>query len=248
MLSDEQLLRYSRQLVLPELDLVGQERLLGARILVVGAGGIGSPLLWYLAASGVGHITLIDHDVVEAHNLPRQVLFDAQDIGLLKSQVAARKLTNHYPDTSVEAICAELRHVDELPATHFDLLVDATDTPSAGRILNEAALQRGVPLLYLAGIAMEGRLFVAQGYERDKACLECYLGTGSDSRAGCTTLGVLAPSVGALALLGATQVIRLLLGESLDGLFCIDTWRFNTLRLEVRKDANCTACGFVAKE
>lgn len=243
MLSDGQLLRYSRQLVLPELDLAGQRKLLDSRVLVVGAGGLGCPLLLYLASSGVGHITVIDHDVVEAHNLPRQVLFDGQDIGRQKASVVADKLMRQHPDTTVYPLSQKLAEVSHIPEGSFDLIIDATDTPSVGAVLNTYSIDREVPLLYLAAVAMEGRLFLARGYESDKPCLQCYFGSTPDPTGGCHTLGVLAPAVGAIALLGATQALRWLLGEQPEGLLCLDAWRLNTLKLQVAKSTGCSACG-----
>jgi adenylyltransferase/sulfurtransferase len=242
MLSDHQLLRYSRQLVLPEVDLVGQQRLLSARVLLVGAGGIGCPVALYLASSGVGNLTVIDHDVVALHNLPRQILFDDRDLGQPKAAVMKRKLAGQCPDTEVHAELFQLESVEQLSGQAFDLVIDATDSPNVGSVLNAFSLQRRVPVLYLAAVAMEGRLFLAQGYLPNSPCLQCYLGDAPDPMGGCATLGVLAPSVGALALLGSTQAIRLLLGDALDDLLCVDTWRGNTLRLQIAKNKHCSAC------
>jgi molybdopterin/thiamine biosynthesis adenylyltransferase len=243
MLSDDQLLRYSRQLVLPELDLTGQKKLLESRVLVVGAGGLGCPLIVYLASSGVGHITVVDYDVVEAHNLPRQVVFDSEDIGKQKALVVADKLSRRYPDAAVHAVSLKLTEVSQVPEGTFDLIIDATDTPSVGAVLNTYSIDREVPLLYLAAVAMEGRLFFARGYEIDQPCLQCYFGSAADPLGGCHTLGVLAPAVGAIALLGATQVLRSLLGEMPEGLLCLDAWRLHTLKLQVAKRDGCTGCG-----
>lgn len=243
MLSDDQLLRYSRQLVLSELDLIGQRKLLDSRVLVVGAGGLGCPLVLYLASSGVGHITIVDHDVVELHNLPRQVLFDEQDVGNKKALVIADKLNQQYPDTAVDAVCLRLTEVSQLPDVTFDLIIDATDTPSVGLVLNAYSIVHRVPLLYLAAVAMEGRLFLARGYEIDRPCLQCYFGSTVEPAGGCHTLGVLAPAVGALGLLGATQALRSLLGEMPETLLCLDAWRLNALQLQVAKSEGCAACG-----
>lgn len=243
MLSDDQLLRYSRQLVLPELDLVGQTKLLESRVLVVGAGGLGCPLVLYLASSGIGYITIIDHDVVEAHNLPRQVLFDERDLGHKKALVVAEKLTRQYPDSDIDAITLKLTAASQVPESHFDLIIDATDTPSVGAVLNTYSINRQVPLLYMAAVAMEGRLFFARGYDTNKPCLQCYLGGAADPLGGCHTLGVLAPAVGAIALLGATQAIRSLLGDPPEGLTCLDAWGLNTLKLQLTKRDECSACG-----
>lgn len=243
MLSDDQLLRYSRQLVLPQLDLIGQKKLLESRVLVVGAGGLGCPLILYLASSGVGHITVVDYDVVEPHNLPRQIVFDEGDIGQQKARVLADKLGSRYPDVTVDPVCVKLAAGHQVPADDFDLIIDATDTPSVGALLNACSIQRRIPLLYLAAVAMEGRLFLARGYQTDKPCLQCYFGSAEDPVGGCHTFGVLAPAVGALALLGATQGLRVLLGEMPEGLLCLDAWRLNTLKLQITKRDECSACG-----
>ena len=242
MLSDQQLFRFSRQLLVPQVDLIGQRALLDAKVLVVGMGGIGNPLALYLASSGVGHLTLVDYDQVELHNLPRQVLLTDADLGRPKVTVVAEKLTLQCPDVDIQACDGRIEDlIDTLG--QFDILVDATDSVTVAHFLNRYSVQHHVPLLYLSAICTEGRLFMARGWRDDSACLGCWLPELSDQNEGCERLGVLSPSVGTIGVLGAVQVLRALLGDYGTDLVCLDTWSLNQISVSVSCRADCRVCG-----
>lgn len=242
MLTDQQLFRFSRQLLVPQVDLIGQQKLLEAKVLVVGMGGIGNPLALYLASSGVGHLTLVDYDQVEVHNLPRQVLFTEADLGRSKVTVAAEKLSLQSPDAEIRVCDGRIEDlIDTLG--QFDILVDATDSVTVAHALNRHSVQHHVPLLYLSAIGTEGRLFMARGWHTDAACLGCWLPELSDQNEGCERLGVLSPSVGAIGVLGAVQVIRALLGDFGEALVCFDTWSLNQMSISVSCRVDCPVCG-----
>ena len=244
MLDDVQLERYSRQIILPQVDLIGQERLLASRVLVVGAGGIGCPLVLYLARSGVGAIEIVDSDSIELSNLPRQIAYQLSDVGSRKAQVLAREAKASNPDIQVEAHESSLRDfLGHQNLSRFSLVIDATDSVAAARDLNRAAVSTQTPLLYVSATGTEGRIFVSEGWRSDQPCIECLLGPSEREEQGCQTMGVLSPSVGAIAVLAAVQALKVLLDRATAGVFCLDTWTFDTMRVALNKDPACAACG-----
>lgn len=244
MLNDVQLERYSRQILLSQVDLQGQAALLASRVLIVGAGGLGCPLAIYLARSGVGALEIVDSDKVELSNLPRQIGYQSQDIGSAKAEVLARELKSSSPDVEVRAHTISFsEYVRNESLSCFNLVIDATDSVSAAKDLNRASIAAQVPLLYVSAIGTEGRIFVSEGWRFECPCVECWLGPADRQEQGCQTMGVLSPSVGAIAVLAGVQAIKILLEQPKSGVFCIDTWTLDTMNLALSKDPQCAACG-----
>jgi adenylyltransferase/sulfurtransferase len=253
MLTDAQLLRYNRQILLHEFDIAGQERLQQSKVLVVGLGGLGCPAALYLAAAGVGELVLADGDVVELSNLQRQIAHTDADIGRNKARSAADAITALNPEVTVQVVEHSLVE-SSMPAlvAHADLVIDATDNFPVRFALNRACIAAGVPLVSAAAVRSEGQLAVFDP-TRGGPCYACLYsegeaGTQTDSTLSCSESGVLAPLVGVLGSLQAMEALKILAGygEPLRGkLLVIDlrTTEFRELLLPVR--ANCPACAQV---
>ena len=245
-MDDQQLLRYSRQILLPQIGIEGQQKLLEARVLVVGAGGLGSAAALYLASAGIGHITIADHDQVELSNLQRQVLHRQQDIGRRKVDSAIDTLSALNPDLKVTGLHARLD--SELLATlagQVDLVIDGSDNFTTRFAVNAACVQYSTPLVSGAAIRMEGQLAVFDPRRADSPCYRCLYKEGEEPDQTCTDNGVLAPVVGIIGSLQALEAIKLLLnlGETLCGrLLVFDALYGEWRSLKLHKDPACPAC------
>lgn len=246
MLDDDELLRYSRQIMLPELDIAGQQRLKAARVLVVGLGGIGCPVALYLAAAGVGELVLADFDTVEVTNLQRQVLFTSADIGEKKVRVAARRLAAQNPRVRLRELDAVL-DAQTLPAVmqDVDLVVDGCDNFATRDAVNAACVAAGVPLVSAAAIGLGAQLVVFDARRADSPCYRCLYPGVDEAAAGCAESGVLAPVVGVVGALAATEALKMLsgLGQPLIGRLWL--WEAGTgmmRTLAVRRDPACPVC------
>lgn len=247
-LSDAELERYARHIVLPEIGGTGQVRLGAARVAVVGGGGIGSPALQYLAAAGIGHLTIIDDDRVELSNLQRQTLFGTGDAGLPKADAAAAAIRRLNPHVRVAARCVRIDAAGAaaLLAGH-DAILDGTDNFATRLAVADAALRLEIPLVAAAVGQFEGQLGVFRGWEADKPCYRCFVGADPETPGiNCAEQGVLGALTGMLGSLAALEVIRTIVpfGEDSAGkLLIADTLalRFRTLALP--KDPGCPACG-----
>lgn len=253
MLTDAQLLRYNRQILLHDFDIAGQERLQQSRVLVVGLGGLGCPAALYLAAAGVGELVLADGDVVELSNLQRQIAHTDADIGRNKARSAAAAIAALNPEVAVQVVEEMLREpaMSALVA-RVDLVIDATDNFPVRFALNRACIAAGAPLVSAAAVRSEGQLAVFDP-TRGGPCYACLYsegeaGTHRDTALSCSESGVLAPLVGVLGSLQAMEALKILsgYGEPLRGkLLVIDlrTTEFRELLLPVRAD--CPACAQV---
>jgi len=245
-LSDEQLLRYSRQLLLPDFDVAGQEALQRSGVLVVGLGGLGCPAAMYLAAAGVGRLLLADGDAVELSNLQRQVAHAEADIGRNKARSAADTLTALNREVVVEVHEYRLDEpaMDEL-VPGVDLVLDATDNYPSRYALNRACIAARVPLLSAAAVRGEGQLAVFDPH-RGTACYRCvYPADGADTALDCSASGVLAPVVGVVGALQAMEALKLLsgYGETLRGsMLMLDLRAGDIRRLGVRPRPQCPDC------
>ncbi|PTD25665.1 HesA/MoeB/ThiF family protein [Sphingomonas fennica] len=243
-LSDAQLDRYARHIVLREIGGAGQLRLLSARVAVIGAGGIGSPALQYLAAAGIGHITLFDDDVVALSNLQRQTLFGTADEGRRKVDVAAERVAALNPDvqleTHAERVTAE--NAAQLLAGH-DVVLDGCDNFRTRLAVADAALALRIPLISAAVGQFEGQLATYRGWEADKPCYRCFVGNDPDRPdVSCADQGVLGALTGVLGSLAAMEVIRALTGFGEDAagrLLLIDALAFRFRTLSLPKDPAC---------
>lgn len=245
--SDAELERYARHIVLPEIGGAGQAALKAARVLVVGAGGIGSPALQYLAAAGVGEIDIIDRDRVDLSNLQRQTLFQTDSIGSLKADAAMAAANRINPHCEVFAWPFR---IDADNASDFiqgqSVILDGTDNFETRLLVADAALRHRVPLVSAAVGRFEGQLGVFRGWEADKPCYRCFVGNDPETAGiNCSEQGVLGALTGIMGSLAALEVIRAIhpFGEDSAGkLLLADTLalRFRTLTLP--KDPGCPAC------
>lgn len=245
-LSDEQLLRYSRQIMLDGFDVAGQQALLGATVLVVGLGGLGSPVAMYLAAAGVGRLVLADGDVVDLSNLQRQVAHTTASIGRAKVASAAATLAALNPEVAVETVA---EHLDgdalERAVAAADVVVDASDNFLTRFALNRAAVAARKPLVSGAAIRTEAQLTVFDPRRDDSPCYRCLYSEQSAENLSCAEAGVMAPLVGVIGSLQAFEAIKLIagFGEPLVGRLLLFDGRYGEWReLTLRRDPDCPVC------
>jgi adenylyltransferase/sulfurtransferase len=246
-LSDEELERYARHIVLREIGGAGQMRLQKAHVFVIGAGGIGSPAIQYLAAAGIGRLTMIDNDGVDLSNLQRQTLFNTGDLGHSKAHVAAERARALNPH--VDAISLHRRLGTEEAMILFegaDVVLDGTDNFATRLIVSDACQHHRVPLVSAAVAEFEGQLGVFRGWEADKPCYRCFVGSNPEREGvSCAEQGVLGALTGVMGSLAALEAIRAIVpfGEDSAGkLLLVDalSLRFRTLTLP--KDPGCPSC------
>lgn len=246
-MNDEQLLRYSRQIMLPQVDVAGQRKLLESRVLIVGMGGLGSPVAMYLAAAGVGQLILADFDTVDLSNLQRQILHGSNDIGRPKVESARETLRVLNPEVKVETIIERLEgEALAKQVSEVDLVVDATDNFTTRFILNDACVAARKPLVSGAAIRMEGQVSVFHNEREDSPCYRCLYKDEGELAETCSENGVLAPVVGIIGAVQATEALKVLLGigETLGGrLLLLDALTMEWRSLKLRKDMACPACG-----
>lgn len=246
MLTDAQLLRYNRQLLLPGFDIEGQERLLAATVLVVGLGGLGNPAALYLAAAGVGRLRLVDGDRVELGNLQRQVAHTERSVGANKARSVAAAIAGLNGETRVEVV---ERHFageqDTALLADVSLVVDACDNYPTRFALSRACMAAGVPLVSAAAVRAEGQITLFDP-RRGGPCYRClYPHQGAASALSCSESGVLAPLVGVLGALQAMEAVKYLsdYGEPLRGwLLQVDLARMEFHRLRLPRRAGCPDC------
>jgi adenylyltransferase/sulfurtransferase len=246
-LSDAELDRYARHIVLREIGGGGQTLLKKASVMVIGAGGIGSPAIQYLGAAGIGRLTIIDDDNVDLSNLQRQTLFHTGDIGTSKAHVAAERVRALNPHVDVISLKHRIgaEEADSLIAGQ-DVVLDGTDNFATRLAVADAALRHRVPLVSAAVAEFEGQLGVFRGWEADKPCYRCFVGHDPErAEVSCAEQGVLGALTGVLGSLAALEAVRAVapFGEDSAGkLLLVDALalRFRTLTLP--KDPGCTAC------
>jgi len=246
-MNDEQLLRYARHILLDDIGIEGQERLLAARVLVVGAGGLGSPAAMYLASAGVGHITLADDDVVELSNLQRQLLHGTASLGLHKVESGRRTLQALNPGVQVETIAARLRD-DALDAAvaASDVVLDCCDNFATRHQINRACVRHRKPLVSGAAIRFDGQAGVFDLRDAAAPCYHClFPDTAEADDMNCATMGVFAPLVGIIGSIQAAEALKLLagVGESLSGrLLYLDARTMQWRSVNVPRDPECAVC------
>ena len=244
-LSDQQLLRYSRQIMLPELDIAGQEKLLNSRVLVIGAGGLGCPVAMYLSAAGVGTLVIVDHDDVDESNLQRQIAHTTRDLGKPKVFSVTESLHALNPDARVTAIARKLSEPELLEeAGAADVVVDCTDNFETRHAINEACIRTGTPLVSGAAIGFSGQ--VAVFGLSDGPCYHCLYPDTDDQQQTCSESGILSPVTGVIGSIQATETIKLLanIGQSLSGrLMLFDGLGMTWQTLSLSRNASCTVCG-----
>lgn len=251
LLTDQQKVRYSRHLLIPEVGSAGQAKLLESKVLLIGAGGLGSPASLYLAAAGVGTIGIVDFDVVDLSNLQRQVVHTSDRVGEKKVESARKTLTALNPDVDVVAHEEMLvaGNVDRLIAG-YDVILDGTDTFETRYVLNDAAVAAGIPVVHASVFRFEGQLTTFVPYEGP--CYRCLYPTPPppELAPGCSVAGVLGVVPGIMGLLQANEVLKLLLGigETLAGrLLLFDALETEFTELKLRRDPACPVCSDAAR-
>jgi len=250
--SDEQLLRYSRQIFLPDIDVEGQNRLLNASVVLFGMGGLGSPAGMYLASSGVGELVLVDPDQVELSNLQRQIVHMNDSLGQQKVASAERTLKALNPDVHIKSYDRALAdgELDEV-VRRADVVVDGTDNFEARFAINAACVRVGKPLVSAAVVRMEGQVSVYRLDHADSPCYGCLYQNVSEPPQNCAENGVLGSVAGLMGCIQATETIKVLLefGETLEGrLLLIDARSMECQTVRLRKDPECPVCGAAATQ
>lgn len=246
MLSDDELLRYSRQILLPRFDVAGQERLKSARVLIIGAGGLGCPVALYLAAAGVGQLTLVDDDRVESANLQRQIAFDEANLGEPKAQALAARIQCLNPRVETRVLTERLQGQALTKAVaDTDLAVDCSDNFTTRFAINRASVAAGVPLVSGAAIRGEGQLSVFDPRQPDAPCYQCLYPDQGNEELTCSEAGVMGPLVGIIGACQAMEAIKLIagVGQPLTGrLLLLDAWQMQWREMKLARDPGCPVC------
>lgn len=247
-MNDNQLLRYSRHILLPQIEYDGQEKLTQSRVLIVGAGGLGSPVAMYLAASGVGTLTICDFDAVDLTNLQRQIIHTTQSVGINKAVSAQQTIFEINPDIVVHTVQQKSTPAEMAAlVAQADVVVDCSDNFATRYTLNRLCFAHKTPLVSGAAIRFEGQITVFDFRQETSPCYHClYPDTGSDQEMRCADNGVFAPLVGMIGTAQAAEVLKLLLniGETLQGrLLLLDALTAEWRTIKLARDAACKVCG-----
>jgi len=244
---DEELLRYSRHILLPELGIEGQEQLIASRVLILGLGGLGCPVALYLASSGVGHLTLVDHDTVDLTNLQRQIAHDHESIGVTKVQSVKKRILALNPHTQV-SIHAE-RATQALLTSwleDIDLVVDCSDNFATRQILNRVCWEKKIPWVFAGAISMDAQLSVFDPRDPDGPCFAClFPPENAPQEVSCASMGVLAPLVGLVGSLQALEALKVLcgVGQPLKGrLLMLEARQMRFSEMRYKRQAHCSVC------
>lgn len=246
-MNDNQLLRYSRQIMLPQIDIEGQQKILAANVLIVGAGGLGSPAAMYLAAAGIGNITIYDNDEVDLSNLQRQIAHHTPDIGTDKVISTRQTLNKLNPDVNVRAVKQRLTGEQlDLEVINADVVLDCSDNFSTRFAINNACVKHQTALVSGAAIRFEGQVSVFTPGFNNSPCYNCLYNSDGEELQNCVTNGVIAPITGIVGSIQALEAMKLIMGigETLTGrLLLLDglAMEWNTMKL--RKNPMCPTCG-----
>jgi molybdopterin-synthase adenylyltransferase len=245
--NDDQLLRYSRHILLDQIGVEGQEKLLGAHALIIGAGGLGSPTAIYLAAAGVGRITLADHDKVDFTNLQRQILHTAASVGKMKAASGRAHLKIVNPEVEVVAVEQRVEGalLDQLVAK-ADVVLDCTDNFASRHAINRACVSRRKPLVSGAAVRFDGQVSVFDLRYDDSPCYHCLFPESAETEdLRCAVMGVFAPLTGIVGSIQATEALKILTGagETLSGrLLLVDSLSAEWRSIKLARDAACPVC------
>ncbi len=246
-MNDEELLRYNRQIMLPEIDIEGQEKLTQATVLVMGLGGLGCPVSMYLAAAGIGHLVLVDFDNVDLSNLQRQIAHTTDRIGQSKVSSAATTIAALNPNTRLTCFNEQLSPEElDHEVSKADLVVDCTDNFSIRFRINAACVANHIPLVSGAAIRLEGQVMVYDPATENCPCYQCLYEGADDQGMSCAENGVAAPVVGIIGAIQANEAIKLIasFGTSLAGyLLVFDAKTMDSQKLKLSRNPNCGTCG-----
>jgi molybdopterin/thiamine biosynthesis adenylyltransferase len=246
-MNDQQLLRYSRHILLDEIGIEGQEKILAGHALVIGAGGLGSPVALYLGTAGVGRLTLVDHDTVDLTNLQRQIAHNLSRVGRPKAESARESIAAINPDVQVNAVTrrADAAFLDEAVA-QADVVLDCSDNFKTRHAVNAACVKHRKPLVAGAAIGLDGQISVYDTREAHNPCYACvFPAEATFEEVACATMGVFAPLVGIIGTMQAAEALRLLagVGQSLAGrLQMLDARRMEWTEIRMARQAGCAVC------
>lgn len=247
-MNDQQLLRYSRHILLDQIGIEGQSRLLASHALVIGAGGLGSPAAFYLASAGLGRITLVDNDSVDLTNLQRQILHTSERVGMPKAESGRMTLAAINPDVVVDALVerVEGERLKQLVAD-ADVVLDCSDNFGTRHAVNAACVEAGVPLVSGAAIRFDGQISVFDVSRPDAPCYACLFPPDQEfEEVQCSTMGVFAPLVGIIGTMQAAEALKLLagIGEPLAGrLLLLDGMAMEWTAIRIARNPECPVCG-----
>jgi molybdopterin/thiamine biosynthesis adenylyltransferase len=246
-MNDHQLLRYSRHILLDEIGIEGQQRLLAAHALVIGAGGLGSPAAFYLASAGIGTITLVDNDTVDLTNLQRQILHTTERVGQSKANSGKAMLAGINPEINIIALHerAEGGRLDEL-VRQADVVLDCSDNFATRHAVNHACVANRIPLVSGAAIRFDGQISVFDTRDPDAPCYACLFPPDQHfEEAQCATMGVFAPLVGIIGTMQAAEALKVIaeVGDSLAGrLLLLDARSMEWTSIKIPRSRECAVC------
>lgn len=245
-MNDQQLLRYSRQIMLPQVDIEGQEKLLNAHILIIGVGGLGSPASLYLTAAGVGSLTICDDDQVDLSNLQRQIIHYTDDIGTDKVISTRQTLNKINPDTKVTAIKQRIQGEQlEKEVSRANVVLDCSDNFTTRFAINQACVKHKTPLVSGAAIRFEGQVSVFSTTD-DSPCYNCLYADSGEELQNCATNGVISPITGIIGSIQAMEAMKIIMhiGETLTGrLLLLDGLSMQCNEMKLAKNRKCPTCG-----
>jgi molybdopterin/thiamine biosynthesis adenylyltransferase len=246
-MDDHQLLRYSRHILLPDIEYHGQEKLLHSHILIVGAGGLGAPIAMYCGASGIGKITICDFDDVDLSNLQRQIIHNTQSVGINKASSAKEFIQLLNPDVEVIAVTEKQNEASmKMIAKDVDVIIDGSDNFATRYALNRIAVAQKKPLVSGAAVGFEGQISVFDMRHDQSPCYHClFPDTGERHETRCADQGVFSPIVGIIGTTQAAEVMKIIIGigESLEGrLLLLDVKSMQWKNIQLKKDPSCSVC------
>lgn len=245
-MDDDKLLRYSRQMMLPEIDAEGQQRLEDARVLIIGLGGLGSSSSVYLAAAGVGHLVLVDFDEVDISNLQRQIVHATKDIGRLKVDSAEEHLLELNPEIKVTKVDHKIENEElEEQIKLSTVVLDCSDNFQTRFAINDACVKHKTPLVSGAAIRFEAQVSVFDSRHADSPCYRCLYGSEAEVEQSCTANGVISPLLGIVGSIQACEAMKIIMqiGETLEGrLLLLDVMHMEWHTAKLNKDPNCPVC------
>ncbi|RLA08182.1 MAG: molybdopterin-synthase adenylyltransferase MoeB [Gammaproteobacteria bacterium] len=246
-MDDDLLLRYNSSIMLPEIDIKGQQKLTQSKVVIMGLGGLGSPVALYLSSTGIGNLTFVDFDKVDITNLQRQIIHSTDDIKKNKTISAREQALKINPDIKINCIDKKLnpQELNNLFKT-ADIVVDCTDNFASRFAINAACVQSKTPLVSAAAIRFEAQISVYRADLPNSACYNCLYAISKDERENCAEQGIIPPLVGIMGSMQALEVIKVLLniGKSLQNkLLIFDAKNTNFRVMNLKKDENCPTCG-----
>lgn len=247
MLSNQEQLKYSRQIILDKIGTPGQIALRNAKVLILGVGGLGNPASLYLAAAGVGTLYIADGDCIEVSNLPRQILFSEDNIDENKADVAAEKLQQQFPDVTIEAIDEMFdEELCDYYLPQVDLVLDCSDNIQTRYLINQACVQHKVPLIVGAATGFDGQQLTIDPRDETSACYHCLFPASEKAPSNnCQTIGIIGPVLAMIAGMQSLQAIKLLTGNKvqLNQLNLLDGLANQWQQFTMKKQKSCTVCG-----